>query len=109
MDASTRYLLNRGSRLTELLKQGQYQPMAFEVQVPILFAGVNGLLDKIPVGAWRCRHFFVLSKLIRRRADKITAWENAFKDHLVNEQSALLKASWPVHLVRTLLNKRAGS
>jgi F-type H+-transporting ATPase subunit alpha len=37
LDASTRYLLNRGQRLTELLKQGQYQPMTFEVQVPILY------------------------------------------------------------------------
>ena len=36
-------------RLTELLKQKQYSPMAFEVQVPILYGGVNGMLDKIPV------------------------------------------------------------
>lgn len=36
LDASTRFLLNRGSRLTELLKQGQYQPLAIEVQVPII-------------------------------------------------------------------------
>ena len=49
LDASTRFLLNRGSRLTELLKQGQYQPLAIEVQVPIIYAGVNGLLDRIPV------------------------------------------------------------
>ncbi|MEI4889684.1 F0F1 ATP synthase subunit alpha, partial [Klebsiella pneumoniae] len=55
LDASTRFLLNRGSRLTELLKQGQYQPLAIEIQVPILYAGVNGLLDRVPVekiGAW---------------------------------------------------------
>lgn len=36
LDASTRFLLNRGSRLTELLKQGQYQPLAIEIQVPII-------------------------------------------------------------------------
>lgn len=44
LDASTRFLLSRGARLTELLKQGQYQPLAMEVQVPIIYAGVNGLV-----------------------------------------------------------------
>ncbi|KAJ7625635.1 P-loop containing nucleoside triphosphate hydrolase protein [Roridomyces roridus] len=44
LDASTRFLLSRGARLTELLKQGQYQPMAMELQVPIIYAGVNGLV-----------------------------------------------------------------
>jgi F-type H+-transporting ATPase subunit alpha len=47
LDASTQKLLNRGSRLTELLKQGQYQPMPVEEQVLIIFAGVNGYLDDI--------------------------------------------------------------
>ena len=63
LDASTRYLLNRGARLTELLseslpiglhvfgtdapiEQGQYQPLAMEIQVPIIYAGVNGLVRK---------------------------------------------------------------
>jgi F-type H+-transporting ATPase subunit alpha len=44
LDASTRFLLARGARLTELLKQGQYQPLAMEIQVPIIYAGVNGLV-----------------------------------------------------------------
>ena len=44
LDASTRYLLARGSRLTELLKQAQYSPLSFELMVPILYAGVNGML-----------------------------------------------------------------
>jgi len=48
LDASTQRLLNRGARLTELLKQGQYQPMPFEEQVASIFAGVNGYLDRIP-------------------------------------------------------------
>ena len=47
MDASTRQLLERGARLTELLKQPQYSPMPVEEQVVVLFAGVNGYLDKI--------------------------------------------------------------
>jgi len=64
LDASTRFLLSRGARLTELLskffksfylkkyifkllptEQGQYQPLATEVQVPIIYAGVNGLVS----------------------------------------------------------------
>jgi F-type H+-transporting ATPase subunit alpha len=49
LDASTQRLLNRGSRLTELLKQPQYQPMPMEEQVVVIYAGVNGYLDAIKV------------------------------------------------------------
>ena len=49
MDASTRALLERGARLTELLKQPQYSPMKVEEQVVVIFAGVNGYLDAIEV------------------------------------------------------------
>ena len=48
MDASTRQLLSRGERLTELLKQPQYSPMEVEEQVAVIFAGVKGYLDQIP-------------------------------------------------------------
>ncbi|MFL6857412.1 MAG: F0F1 ATP synthase subunit alpha, partial [Allosphingosinicella sp.] len=51
LDASTQRLLNRGARLTELLKQPQFHPMPVEEQVVSIFAGVNGYLDTIPVGA----------------------------------------------------------
>merc|ERR1712023_516703 len=47
LDASTQKLLNRGARLTELLKQGQYQPMPIEEQVISVFTGVKGHLDDI--------------------------------------------------------------
>merc|ERR1740139_121440 len=47
LDAATQQLLNRGEKLTELLKQKQYVPMAVEEQVCILYAGVRGYLDKI--------------------------------------------------------------
>src|SRR6478736_4386214 len=50
LDASTQKLLARGARLTELLKQGQYQPMPVEEQVVSIFAGVRGFLDTIAVG-----------------------------------------------------------
>lgn len=49
MDASTRRLLERGARLTELLKQPQYSPMSVEEQVAVIFAGVKGYLDNIEV------------------------------------------------------------
>ena len=49
LDASTQKLLARGERLTELLKQGQFSPLATEEQVILLYAGVNGYMDKIEV------------------------------------------------------------
>jgi F-type H+/Na+-transporting ATPase subunit alpha len=48
LDASTQKLLNRGARLTELLKQKQYSPLPFEEQTCSIFAGTNGYLDSIP-------------------------------------------------------------
>ena len=47
LDAATQRLLARGARLTELLKQGQYQPLPVEEQVVAIFAGVRGYLDGI--------------------------------------------------------------
>jgi F-type H+-transporting ATPase subunit alpha len=49
LDATTQRLLNRGSRLTELLKQPQFSPLKMEEQVVVIYAGVNGYLDPIPV------------------------------------------------------------
>jgi F-type H+-transporting ATPase subunit alpha len=49
LDASTQRLLNRGARLTELLKQPQFSPLQTEEQVAVIYAGVNGYLDKLPV------------------------------------------------------------
>jgi F-type H+-transporting ATPase subunit alpha len=48
LDSATQQLLARGSRLVELLKQGQYSPLVLEEQVAVIFAGVKGYLDKIP-------------------------------------------------------------
>jgi F-type H+/Na+-transporting ATPase subunit alpha len=49
LDATTQQLLARGARLTELLKQSQFSPLKTEEQVAVIFAGVNGYLDKVPV------------------------------------------------------------
>ena len=60
LDASTQQLLNRGSRLTELLKQPQFSPLAVEEQVVVIFAGVNGYLDKFPLeSVQRFEHGFL--------------------------------------------------
>lgn len=49
LDAATQKLLNRGARLTELLKQPQFSPMPFEEQTVSIFAGTNGYIDEVPV------------------------------------------------------------
>jgi F-type H+-transporting ATPase subunit alpha len=49
LDASTQQLLNRGARLTELMKQPQYAPLTGSEIVCVIFAGTKGYLDKIPV------------------------------------------------------------
>ncbi|KJX94871.1 mitochondrial ATP synthase alpha subunit like protein [Zymoseptoria brevis] len=71
LDASTKQTLSRGERLTELLKQKQYQPMPVSEMVPLIYAGVNGHLDKIPV-------------------NKILKWESDYLSHLRSNESELL-------------------
>jgi F-type H+-transporting ATPase subunit alpha len=49
LDKATQAQLARGERLTEILKQGQYQPLPFSKQILIIFAGTQGLLDEMPI------------------------------------------------------------
>jgi F-type H+-transporting ATPase subunit alpha len=53
LDATTQRLLNRGARLTELLKQPQFSPLKMEEQVVVIYAGVNGYLDRLPLARVR--------------------------------------------------------
>ena len=56
LDSATRHQLERGARLTELLKQDKYQPVQLSEQVAVLYAGTQGHLDKVPVariGEWQ--------------------------------------------------------
>ncbi|MFK8822002.1 F0F1 ATP synthase subunit alpha, partial [Escherichia coli] len=49
LDAATRQQLERGQRLVEILKQGQYVPLPVEKQIVIIYAGTNGFVDRFPV------------------------------------------------------------
>jgi F-type H+-transporting ATPase subunit alpha len=91
LDASTQRLLNRGARLTELLKQAQFSPMPFEEQVASIFAGVNGYLDGIPAAAVTRFEEAFLSEMRTKHADVLTAIRDS-KD-LSAESSAALKSA----------------
>ena len=72
LDASTQKLLNRGSKLTELLKQNQYSPFTVAEQVVSIFAGVRGFLDDIPL-------------------DKIKDFETKLIDKIKSEKKEILE------------------
>ena len=91
LDASTQRLLNRGSRLTELLKQPQFSPLKMEEQVAVIFAGANGYLDSIPVSKVGDFEKSVLSALRGKYAALLStiATEKALSD----DSRAQLKAA----------------
>jgi F-type H+-transporting ATPase subunit alpha len=69
LDATTQRLLNRGSRLTELLKQPQFSPLKMEEQVCVIYAGVNGYLDPLPVDRVRAFEDGLLGALRNQHGD----------------------------------------
>jgi F-type H+-transporting ATPase subunit alpha len=69
LDATTQRLLARGSRLTELLKQPQFSPMKMEEQVCVIYAGVNGYLDKFEVARVRAFEQGLLTLMRTKYAD----------------------------------------
>ena len=69
LDATTQRLLARGSRLTELLKQAQFSPLKMEEQVAVIYAGVNGYLDKFEVAKIRGFENGLLSLLRTKHND----------------------------------------
>ncbi|HQV04010.1 MULTISPECIES: F0F1 ATP synthase subunit alpha [unclassified Novosphingobium] len=69
LDASTQKLLNRGARLTELLKQAQFSPLPFEEQTVSIFAGTNGYLDNVPTGDVTRYEAEMLSFMREKHAD----------------------------------------
>jgi F-type H+-transporting ATPase subunit alpha len=89
LDATTQRLLNRGSRLTELLKQPQFSPLKMEEQVCVIWAGTNGYLDALPVNKVRSFEDGLLSLLRGKNADLL----NAIRDSrdLSDDNAAKLK------------------
>jgi hypothetical protein len=73
LDTQTRSQLERGARLTELLKQDKYQPVALAEQVAVIYAGTQGYLDKVPVA-------------------RVREWEAGFVRFLKSERADLLAA-----------------
>jgi F-type H+-transporting ATPase subunit alpha len=73
LDAATQKLLNRGSRLTELLKQPQFSPLKMEEQVVVIYAGVNGYLDQLPVSKVKAFEEGFLRMLREKHTDILDA------------------------------------
>ena len=73
LDAVTQRLLNRGARLTELLKQPQFSPLKMEEQTCVIYAGVNGYLDPLPVNRVRAFEDGLLTLLRTQHADLLNA------------------------------------
>jgi F-type H+-transporting ATPase subunit alpha len=73
LDATTQRLLNRGSRLTELLKQAQFSPLKMEEQVVVIWAGTNGYLDKLPL-------------------NRVKAFEDGLLAHIRSKEAGILDA-----------------
>jgi F-type H+/Na+-transporting ATPase subunit alpha len=69
LDATTQRLLNRGARLTELLKQPQFSPLKMEEQVVVIYAGVNGYLDPLAVNRVKSFEEGLLTLLRTKNAD----------------------------------------
>lgn len=78
LDQATQRQINRGSRLVEILKQGQYEPLPVEKQILIIYAGTNGFVDHLPVPALKkyeqelysfaeSRHPDLLPEIVKKR------------------------------------------
>jgi F-type H+-transporting ATPase subunit alpha len=91
LDATTQRMLNRGARLTELLKQPQFSPLKMEEQVCVIYAGVNGYLDPIPVSRVRAFEQGLLTALRAQHADILEAIRTT--GDLDDKTSAKLKSA----------------
>src|ERR1700752_142531 len=91
LDATTQRLLNRGSRLTELLKQDQFPPLKMEEQVCVIWAGTNGYLDPLPVNKIKAFEDGLLSLLRGKNTDIL----NSIRDSrdLSDDSAGKLKAA----------------
>ncbi|MFA6207122.1 MAG: F0F1 ATP synthase subunit alpha [Methylocystis sp.] len=90
LDAVTQRLLNRGARLTELLKQPQFSPLKMEEQTCVIYAGVNGYLDPLPVNRVRAFEDGLLALLRSQHGDILESIRTT-RD-LTDETAAKLKS-----------------
>jgi F-type H+-transporting ATPase subunit alpha len=91
LDATTQRLLNRGARLTELLKQPQFSPLKMEEQVVVIYAGVNGYLDPLPVNRVRAFEEGLLTTIRAKHGDILETIRTS-RD-LSDETAAKLKSA----------------
>ena len=91
LDAATQRLLNRGARLTELLKQAQFSPLKMEEQVVVIWAGTNGYLDQLPVNRVKAFEDGLLSNIRSQHAALLDSIRSS-KD-LSDGDAAKLKAA----------------
>ncbi len=92
LDAATQQQLNRGARLVELLKQGQYQPLPFEEQVLVIFAGTSGSIDEVPVQKVRAFEEGYL-RFLREKHAALLASIRSSKNFSDEDQAKALEAS----------------
>ena len=91
LDAATQFTLNRGERLTELLKQAQFSPMPIEEQVVVVYAGTKGYLDKIGVDKIGAYEAGIL-KEIDSKLLKTIASEGSISDSLDKELASFFES-----------------
>jgi F-type H+-transporting ATPase subunit alpha len=94
LDVTTQRLLNRGSRLTELLKQAQFSPLKMEEQVVVIWAGTNGYLDALPVNRVKAFEEGLLSHIRSKHADILEAIRTSrdFSDETAGKLRAAVEA-----------------
>lgn len=100
LDKTTQQQLDRGLRLTELLKQPQYQPMPLTDQVAVIYAGTNGLLDQIPVervGEWKASFLRAYNTQFAEIANQIQNNPGTWNDEVAGKLRQAIEtfnASW---------------
>jgi F-type H+-transporting ATPase subunit alpha len=95
LDAATQRLLNRGARLTELLKQPQFSPLTIEEQVVSIYAGVRGYLDKLAVGDVGRFEQTLLRSMRSKNSDVLAEIRNS--KQITSDTEARLKAILDAH------------
>ena len=89
LDASTQKLLNRGSKLTELLKQDQYSPMTVAEQVISVFTGVKGYLDDVDLAEIKSFEKAIIGKIKSEKLELIESIQSSGKLEKESEESLI--------------------